>query len=136
MDRVLALMVELYKHDAIPFDEARARKAIKGLLARPPIGQIWLIDWDGEDAGYLVLTIGYSLEFGGRFALLDEFLVAQRWRGQGIGTEVLGFVEQWCRRREIHAIRLEVGHENLRALELYKRAGFVVHDRHFMTKRL
>lgn len=136
IDRVLELMAQLYRHDGIPFDPARARRAIDELLANPQWGGIWWIAVDGEPAGYFVLTAGYSLEFGGRFALLDEFLIEDPWQGQGIGTVALAFMESWCRSRGMGALRLEVAHDNPRALALYRRAGFITHERHFMTRRL
>ena len=129
-------MAQLYLHDAIPFDPVRARRLIGEFLARPEWGGIWWIQSDGEFVGYFVLTVGYSLEFGGRFALLDEFLIEEPWQGQGIGTRALAFMEDWCRGQGIGALRLEVGHQNPRALALYRRAGFLVLDRHFMTRLL
>jgi ribosomal protein S18 acetylase RimI-like enzyme len=100
------------------------------------LGGAWLIESAGETVGYLVLTICFSLEFHGRFALLDEFYLVDSARGQGIGTLALGFVEQECRIRGLKAVRLEVGRTNLRALGLYRRAGFEVEERHLMTKWL
>ena len=108
---------------------------IHELLANPQWGGIWWMEADGELAGYFVLTLGYSLEFGGRFALLDEFLIEEPWQGRGIGTRALAFMEEWCRDERIPALRLEVGYENPRALALYRRAGFKTLDRHFMTRR-
>jgi diamine N-acetyltransferase len=136
IDRTLDLVAQLYRHDSIPFDPARSRRAIEELLANPQWGGVWWIEANGELAGYFVLTVGYSLEFGGRFALLDEFLIDDPWQGQGIGTQVLAFMESWCRSEGIEAIRLEVAHDNPRALALYRRNGFVSHDRHFMTRLL
>jgi GNAT superfamily N-acetyltransferase len=136
IDRTLELVARLYRHDSIPFDGPRVRRAIEQLLANPQWGGIWWIEANEELAGYFVLTVGYSLEFGGRFALLDEFLVDDAWQGQGIGTQVLAFIESWSRSEGIEAIRLEVAQDNPRALALYRRSGFVTHDRHFMTRLL
>ena len=129
-------MQQLYQQDSLGYDEHRARLAIDGLFAEPSHGGIWLIHADAAPVGYLVLTIGYSLEFHGRYALLDEFFVDRAWRGQGIGTRALAFAEEWCRSRGLRALRLEVGHDNRRALGLYQRTGFELHDRHLMTKWL
>ncbi|MBZ5619141.1 MAG: GNAT family N-acetyltransferase [Acidobacteriia bacterium] len=134
IDGVLVLMAQLYQHDPIAWDEDRARKATHGLLAASDSGGVWLIQVDGTTVGYLVLTIGYSLEFHGRYALLDELFVEEQWRSQGIGAQALGFAEEQCRSRGLKALRLEVGRENLRALELYRRSGFELPDRYLMTK--
>lgn len=131
---MLVLMARLYAQDTIPWDEDRSRKAIQDLLADPDSGGIWLIQVYGSTAGYLVLTICFSLEFHGRFALLDEFFVEEQWRGQGIGSQALGFAEEQCRLRGLKALRLEVDRKNVRALELYRRRGFELHDRYLMTR--
>jgi len=127
-------MEQLYRQGDMPFDAAAARGMIEELREHPEWGSIWSIEADSQAAGYFVLTLGYSLEFGGRFALLDEFLVDGPWRGRGLGTQALEFMAAWCRQSGIPALRLEVGYENDRAIELYRRVGFVAHDRHFMTR--
>lgn len=137
MDAVLVFMSRLYEQDGITgYDAGRARGATEELLANRDLGGAWLIQAEGLAIGYLVLTIGYSLELGGRFGLLDEFYIEEGWRGQGVGTEALAFAESVCRARGLGALRLEVGHGNIRALALYRRFGFEVHDRHLMTKWL
>jgi GNAT superfamily N-acetyltransferase len=133
---VLVPMSQLYAHDGIAWDEDRSRKAVADLLAAPDSGGIWLIRVCGTTVGYLVLTIGFSLEFDGRYALLDELFVAEEWRSQGIGGQALEFAEEQCRVRGLKALRLEVGRKNVRALALYRRRGFEVHERYLMTRRV
>lgn len=104
------------------------------MLTEPEFGGVWMIELNGAIAGYLVVLLGYSLEFGGRFGLLDELFVAEGYRGTGLGSEALAFAERQCRSRGWHALRLEVGQENRRAISLYRRSGFEMHDRFLMTK--
>lgn len=132
IDTAIAFMAQLYC--LAGFDEARARAAFQDLLAHPEFGGLWLIQADGEPAGYIVLTICYSLEFHGRFVLLDELFVDAAWRGQGFGAQALRFAEEFCRTQGLQAIRLEVAWQNPRAIELYKRSGYRVDDRYLMTR--
>jgi ribosomal protein S18 acetylase RimI-like enzyme len=136
LEELLRWMAELYAHDTIPWDGERARVAAAALLASPEHGGIWFIVADEQVAGYFVLTIGFSLEFAGRYGLLDEFYLAEKWRGLGIGTQALEFAADRCRADGLSALRLEVGHDNPGALRLYQRAGFALHGRHLMTKWL
>jgi ribosomal protein S18 acetylase RimI-like enzyme len=136
LDLALNLMARLYAEDSGAFNRERARRASQYLLEHPEYGAIWLIQVGGQTIGYVVLTLGYSLEFDGQFGLLDELYIEGPWRGQGIGTEALAFVERECRARGLAAVRLEVAHRNTGALQLYRRAGFETHDRHLMTKWL
>ena len=134
VSRVVDMMAQLYAQGASPFDAARARQATERLLGEPEFGGVWMIDLDGTLAGYIAVLLGYSLEFGGRFGLLDELFVAANCRGMGLGRQALAFADEQCRARGWQALRLEVGRKNERAQNLYVRAGFHMHDRFLMTK--
>ena len=130
---MLSMMAQLYARNS-DFDAARARGATEALLTEPEFGGVWMIEYQGTLAGYLVLLLGYSLEFGGRFGLLDELFVTEDCRGNGVGTEAVAFAGAECRARGWQALRLEVGQENHGAIALYRWAGFQMHDRFLMTK--
>lgn len=132
--RVVDMMAQLYAKENSTFDAGRARLATETLLTEPEFGGVWTIDCDGALAGYIVVVLGYSLEFGGRFGLLDELFVAEHFRGMGLGTKGIAFAGEQCRARGWHAVRLEVGQENLRAQSLYGWSGFKTQERFLMTK--
>ena len=132
-DLLLSLMRGLYDSEHIAFDDARAARTLDGLLADPSLGGIWMIERDGRPAGYAVLTLGYSLEFGGRFAVLDELFILEEHRGTGAGRQALGRIEEIGRGLGLEAVRLEVGRTNRVAQELYRKVGFEAHDRDLMT---
>jgi ribosomal protein S18 acetylase RimI-like enzyme len=132
----LGLREQLYLHEDLAYEPGDAAQLVIELIERPEYGGIWLIEVAGQTAGYLLLTVCYSLEFGGRFGLLDELYIEDRWRGQGIGGAALDFAESECRHRGLRAVRLEVAHANPRALDLYRRRGFSVDPRRLMTKWL
>src|SRR5690348_1265035 len=97
---------------------------------------MWLIEDEHQAVGYLVLTVCFSLEFAGRFCLVDELFVSEESRGRGLGTQALEFATSWCRSQGMQALRLEVWTGNSGAIRLYERAGFALEERHLMTKRL
>jgi ribosomal protein S18 acetylase RimI-like enzyme len=136
LERANALSSELYRHEGLPAQDAGRERALAELAAHAESGGAWLILADSAVAGYVVLTACYSLEFHGRFGLLDELYIEERWRGRGIGNAALAFVDEQCRSRGWKAVRLEVRHTNLRARELYRRAGYRAEERHLMTKWL
>jgi GNAT superfamily N-acetyltransferase len=136
LERILPMMSRLYGQDALPFDDDRARAAAEWLLANPDSGGIWTIEADGSAAGYLVMTVCASLEFRGRFALLDELYLEEPCRGRGLGARAIEFAAEWARARGMAAVRLETAHDNLRAQNLYRKCGFILHDRFLMSKWL
>ena len=132
---VLGLMREFYAFEHLTFDETRARTALARLLADPSLGRVFLIVEENEVAGYVVLAFGYSLEFHGRDAFVDELFLRPAFRGRGLGRDVLAFVEQQCREQGVSALHLEVERKNTGAQAFYRRLGFEDHDRYLMTRR-
>ncbi|MDX1374316.1 MAG: GNAT family N-acetyltransferase [Burkholderiales bacterium] len=133
---VAALQAGYYAADGYAFDAARARRALAGLIAEPRLGALWVAERGGAVVGYLAVTLGYSLEYGGRDAFVDELYVAEGARGLGLGRDALRLAETWCRDAGVRALHLEVEPHRAAALALYRRGGFEVHGRHLMTKRL
>ena len=118
----------------IVFDEAIARATFRRFLTLPQFGRIWLV-FDGVDlAGYIILTIGFSFEFHGHDAFIDELYIAPAYRRRGFGRRAVEYVEQMAREMGVNAIHLEVDDGNDPALELYRRTGYEDHDRFLMTK--
>ncbi len=133
---LLELMQEFYACEHLPFDEAVARKSLEEILNNKSFGYIYLIVPDDMIVGYIVLTFGFSLEFHGRDALVDELYIREPYRGKGMGTKALEFVQEVCRQEGIHALHLEVDRGNIRAQELYRKSGFKDHNRYLLTKWL
>jgi GNAT superfamily N-acetyltransferase len=106
------------------------------MLEHPDEGEAWFIVVDGERVGYFVLTTAYSIEFAGRFALLDELYIREQERGKGIGSETLRFIEERSRAMGSHAVRLEAGYDNAGGVRFYERQAYRREQRYLMTKRL
>lgn len=133
-DALIDMMRALYAHDGSALDEPRQRQALRGLLAQPDAGRVWLIEADGQAAGYVVLTLGYSLEYRGRDALVDELYLRPAYRDRGLGQRTLALVEAECCALGVHALHLEVERANIAAQAAYHRFGFFTHSRLLMTK--
>jgi GNAT superfamily N-acetyltransferase len=123
-DRLLELMREYYAHDHIDFDPARARAALLELLGNRLYGRAWLLSVDGALAGYLVLSFGYSLEFHGRDAFVDELYLRPQYRRQGLGGAALAFAAAYCARHGIGSLHLAVERDNHAARAFYPTQGF------------
>ena len=126
---LLDLQQRFYAGEGYPYDRAKMERGMRELIADPSLGRLFV-----TSGAYLVVTFGFSLEFGGRDAFVDELYVADDSRGQGLGTLALQQAEEACREAGIHALHLEVEHVNARARVLYERSGYKAHERHLMTK--
>jgi ribosomal protein S18 acetylase RimI-like enzyme len=136
VETLLAMMRGLYAHDRLAFDETVARRALRGLIDNNKLGRVFLILLANEVAGYAVLTFGYSLEFHGRDAFVDELYLRDEYRGRGIGKRALQFLTEVCAAEGVEALHLEVERSNTSAQAVYRKFGFKDHDRYLMTKWL
>jgi ribosomal protein S18 acetylase RimI-like enzyme len=130
---LLDLESAFYAHEGYPFHRALNEQSMRRLIADANLGRLFMI---GEGDGYMVLTFGFSIEFGGRDSFVDELYVAPHARGRGLGTEALVVAERACAEAGVATLHLEVEHVNARARALYERHGYSAHDRHLMSKRL
>lgn len=138
-DELIGMMRELFSSDHVHFDEAMAREglgAITAPLGVAPPGHVWMIESNGQSAGYLVLTFAFSLEFGGWHAFVDEVFLKETFRGRGWGTRAIELAASTCVGLGMHALLLEVDVANDRALSLYRRCGFHEHPRRLMRRAL
>src|SRR4051794_13451109 len=87
---ILAHQRDFYAAEGYAFDEAVARHAIEGLSSDSERGHLWVLSIETSVMGYLAVTFGWSLEFGGRDAFVDEVYVAPAHRGAGWGGRMIG----------------------------------------------
>jgi GNAT superfamily N-acetyltransferase len=112
----------------------RQRAGVLGPLLQPDsdAGRLWLIETGNRLAGYVAICFGYSIEFGGRDAFLDELYIAEAFRGQGLGGTVLECVKQEAWALGVRALHLEVARDNGCARRLYEQRGFQARERYHL----
>lgn len=132
-DLLLDFMRDYYAFDGHHYDREAARKALLGLLKNAAFGMAWLIMDGTAPVGYIVLCFGYSLEYLGRDAFIDEFFLVESHRGRGWGRLALEYVRGQARLHHVRAIHLEVVQRNTHALEFYRNMGFRDRGHHLMS---
>lgn len=138
LELLVDLMRQLREDDPAEgaFNESNARNATPALISDPSLGRLWLIECDGAVAGYVALTLVWSLEFGGRIAFVDELFVARSHRGRGIGRATLEFVEDKAKALQATALMLECTVANDPARRLYSGCGYSPRNSQLMVKRI
>ena len=135
-DTLVEMMRDFNAHERIAFDETEVRDVLAQLFANDAYGLLFLILLGEKVAGYVVIAFGFSIEFRGRDAFIDELFVKDEFRGRGLGAAALRHVEGICRDRGIRALHLEVDRGNTRAQSVYARAGFLDRGNHLLNKWL
>ena len=137
LDVLMRYMQEFHDFDHTePFDDAAARGAMMYVVSNRGIGRVWLIQEVEEVVGYIVLTLGYRLEYRGQYAFLDELYVRENRRGEGIGTRAVEFLEKACQQVKVRFLQLEVKQDNPAARALYERKGFEQQDRDVLVRKV
>ncbi len=136
LDRLLPAMQAFYVLEHIRWDEARQRAAVASLIDSRRNGRLLVLEQDGELAGYAVVGFCFSLEFDGRYALLDELYVLPAFQGLGLGKQLMQQAEQLALAEGCRALRLEVNDDNPHARGIYERAGYTAQPRRLMSRWL
>lgn len=137
LDRLEPLVREYHAFERLASSEASRRSALRRLLTDSALGAVWLIYFDTRLAGYITLCRGFSIEFDGFDAFIDEFYLQADYRGRGIGGEVLEAIKSKARELDINALHLEVARDNTRARRLYQACGFEAREKYvLMTAEL
>jgi GNAT superfamily N-acetyltransferase len=137
LETLLELMRHMQEDDpwSEPFHEATVLANLDELLQHPVHGVFYIVREASALIGYLVICFDYSLEYRGKGAWIDELFVEAAHRGKGIGTQLLDLAEAASREHQAKFLHLEVTHGNP-AIELYRRRGFLDHERYLMSKVL
>lgn len=136
IEALIRLQAGYYQEDGYAYDEGKARQAWQTFLADTSLGSVWAVDSAAGLVGYVVVTLGYSLEYLGADAFVDEIYLVPAVRGQGLGRKALSVAEAACVELGVKALHLEAEPSKTGARELYRRLGFVGSQRVLMTKRL
>lgn len=133
LEAILPMVREYHQFDHLEFEEVTIKKLLRSLLENPALGRLWKVRYQEETIGYLLLTFGYSLEYQGRDAFIDEFYLKEHWRTQGLGNQTMELFKKEAQELGLKAIHLEVERKNQSAVGLYRKHGFKEPDRAMMT---
>lgn len=132
---LLALARAFHDEDGHPLS-LEGESALRQIASGEPMARCWLVRRAGEVIGYVVLTLGYSIEHGGRDGFIDDLYLIPAARGAGIGAAALDFALEQARELGIRTLHLEVDAANDLANALYRSRGFAENGRRLMSLRL
>ncbi|MFM7708293.1 MAG: N-acetyltransferase family protein [Gammaproteobacteria bacterium] len=132
--RLLPLVADYWRFEGIAgFEAKRVTHSLEQLLSTETSGAGWIAD---DDAGYLLVTRGFSLEYGGPIAAIDEFFVRPQRRGTGLGAALLTAAEEACRAAGCVRLELELGRGNDAARGFYARHGFMARSGYELLEKM
>lgn len=135
LDRLMGLVAAFHAEAGIEQDPDQRRAALVPLLEGIPHGCVYLIGPARAPLGYVILTFGWSVEFGGMDGFVDEIYIRPAVRGRGIATELLLALPKALAAGGLKALHLEVDRTNETAHKLYLRTGFKRRDRYMLMSK-
>ena len=102
-----------YLQEAI---ESQYSEVFKAAVDGKIVGYLVLYIWDQDEKYFVYPEIGYIGSIG----------VDEKYRCQGIGTQLMHFAENWCKEHNIGEIELDVFAFNDGAARFYERLGYGV----------
>ncbi|TKZ20716.1 GNAT family N-acetyltransferase [Shimia litoralis] len=137
LDQILRLVEAFHAEADITLSDEDRRAGLLPLLQGIPHGAIYLIGPARAPVGYVVITFGWSVEFGGMDAFVDELFIRPAVRGRGMGSDVMLALPRALSEAGVRAFHLEVDRDDEKAQRLYQRAGFSARERYMlMTRKL
>lgn len=136
-DALLALARNFHREDGHPLTPGAEAALLRIIAGEEPLARVWMVrDATGTPSGYLILILGYSVEYEGRDGFVDDLYLAPALRGRGVGRRLLAFALEQAERLGIRTLHLEVEPDNPVAQTLYRSAGFEETGRRLMRKRV
>lgn len=136
LDRLMTLVAAFHAEEGIAQSDDMRRAGLAPLLDGIPHGVVYLIGPPRAAIGYIVITFGWSVEFGGLDGFIDELYIRPGVRKRGIASETLLSLPRALAGAGLKALHLEVDQTNETAQRLYARAGFALRPNyHLMTRR-
>jgi GNAT superfamily N-acetyltransferase len=136
VDLLVQLMGEFYSEAGYVLASEEAGAAFTSILADARLGRVWLGEMDDEPVGYLVMTLAFSMEFGGLRGFVDDFFVRASHRRAGLGQALLKAARESCIALGVRALVVEAGGQDHTARGLYARAGFQDHGHVLLSQAL
>ncbi|GGG59079.1 hypothetical protein GCM10011415_01130 [Salipiger pallidus] len=135
-DKVVAMTLAFHAEQGFDSDEDHVRGAILPLLEGIPHGALWVIGPRKSPVGYVAVSFGWSLEFGGLDAVVDEIYVRPAVRRRGMGGDALHQLSLGLREGGIRAMHLEVARADEQAQRFYRRNRFALRDDYVFMSRV
>jgi len=132
---ILGFMKSFYEYDGLNYDKEKSEATLHEFI-KSKAGSLFVTESSGKPVGYFCLAYGYSLELHGKDCFLDEIFIIPEYRKQGIGAEVMKFIEDYLKKENFKSIHLIVFEKNILAQQFYIKKGFRTRDAVFMTKSL
>lgn len=125
LDNLIPLLKLLFAIEAdFSFYEAKQRRGLELMLERPNERCIMVAEVNNEIIGMCTAQLVITTAEGGTAALIEDVVIKEEYRGQGIGRQMMNALEAWAWQKGVKRLQLLADRSNTPALEFYKRLNW------------
>lgn len=137
LPKLLPLVAAFHEHQGFGTSPEHQHNAVLPLLEGSPHGAIWLIGPRRAPVGYVVVSFGWSIEYGGMDAIVDELFVRSAVRKRGMGSDALNGLAKALKDGGIKALHLETDQGDETLKRFYQRCKFHTREGYaYMSREL
>ncbi len=106
------------------FDESKQRRGLQLMLEAPDQRCVIVAETGNQIIGMCSAQLLVSTAEGGLVALIEDMVVTETYRGQGIGKHLLLFMENWSVKQGAKRLELLADRVNTPALLFYEKTNW------------
>ncbi len=135
-EHVFGLMKEFYSSPAVihKSSDAVLHRDINACLSDNPFLFGYVFSENGESAGYAMVSMNYTTEYGGLCVWTEDIYIKEEYRHRGYSGEFFRFIEKEF--PQAVRFKLQVEKENENAVAAYEKNGYRVSEYMLMTKEI
>jgi len=119
------LLARLFTQEAdFKPDVQKQAQGLRLIINEPSRGQLFVLRIGNRVVGMVSLLRTVSTAEGGEVFWLEDMIVADEFRGRGLGSELLRHAIEFARQQQVSRITLLTDLENKPAQRFYERHGF------------
>ncbi len=124
MKAMLTLLKDLFTIEKdFSFNRVKQQAGLRRLLKQPD-AVILVVERDNRIVGMCSVQTVISTAEGGLCGLLEDMIVHEKFRGQGIGRKLLAAAERWAVKNKLSRLHLLADSGNESALRFYASRGW------------
>lgn len=126
---ILSLIKELAEYEQLSHQVVASEGGLrKALFGEHPVAEAVVGDWDATPVGFALYFHNFSTFLGRPGIYLEDLYVKPKYRGKGVGRELLAFVARLAKERNCGRLEWSVLNWNESAIKFYKSIDAVPMD--------
>jgi RimJ/RimL family protein N-acetyltransferase len=125
LPRLIDLTVALFEmeEDFVP-DRSKQERGLRSILEQPSRGRIFVVRTDYEIIGMVNVLFTISTAMGGFVILLEDVIIHPDFRGQGYGSQLVGYVIDFAKRKDFKRITILTDKISEESQRFFERLSF------------